>query len=126
MSTPDYDDPDDEFSEIEQALRDRGMSAYRQRPGQLVLSRQRGPVWPDAGNSFWLCKLAGDWYICTWGPCYYRVPASSPVLDVIEAFVDVGKMAQARMPGELVARFGLIETDHEAFNQLWDGTWRSE
>jgi hypothetical protein len=116
----------DEFSEIESGLRDRRISAYRQRPGQLVLSRQRGPVWPDAGNSFWICKLAGDWYVCTWSPRYYRVPPASPVLDVAEAFVDVGNTAQFSVPDELVNRFGLVETEYEAFQRLWvdcNGPW---
>ena len=110
----------DEFSEIEQGLRDRGVSAYRQRPRQLVLSRQRGPVWPDAGNSFWVCKLDADWYVCTWAPYCYRVPPSTSVIDVAEAFVDVGKSAQARVPVELVSRFGLVETDPDQFDRLWN------
>src|SRR4051794_13436841 len=98
----------DEFTELEQGIRDHRMSAYRQRPGQLVLSRQRGPAFPDAGNSFWICRIAGNWYVCTWSPHYYRVPSEIAVLDVAEAFVDVGKSAQHRVPDELVARFGLV------------------
>jgi hypothetical protein len=109
----------DAFSEIEQSLRDRGISARQQRPGQLVLSRQRGPVWPGAGNSFWICRLDAEWYVCTWAPYYYRVPPSSSVLDVTEAFVDVGKSAQPCIPAELIARFGLVETDHDDFDRLW-------
>ena len=109
-----------EFGEIEQGLRDRGISAYRQGRRQVVLSRQRGPVWPDAGNSFWICRLGADWYVCTWAPYYYRVPASSWVLDVAEAFVDVGQSAQPRVPAELVNRFGLIETAHGEFDRIWD------
>lgn len=108
----------DQFTEIEQALRDRQISYYCQRPGQLVLSRQRGPVWPDAGNSFWLAKLDGDWYVCTWAPYYYRVPPSSSVLDVAEAFVDVGTAAQWRVPPELITRFGLIEINDDEFDPL--------
>ena len=110
----------DEFTEIEQGLRDRGISVYRPRARQLVLSQQTGPAWPDAGNSFWVCRLGGDWYVCTWAPRYYRVPASCSVLDVAEAFVDVGKSAQPRVPGELIARFGLAETDHAQFDRLWE------
>ena len=109
----------DAFSDIEPGLRDRGISAYRQDPGQLVLSRQRGQVWPDAGNSFWVCRLAGDWYLCTWAPYYYRVPSSASVLDVAEAFVDIGESAQERVPTELVTRFGLIETGDDEFDRLW-------
>ena len=116
----------DAFSEIEQGLRDRGISAYRQRPRQLVLSRQRGPLLPDAGNSFWICRLGDDWYVCTWGPCYYRVPGCSSVLDVAEAFVDVGKSAQPRVALELIAHFGLVETDDKEFDRLWKAEWPAE
>jgi GNAT superfamily N-acetyltransferase len=38
--------------------------------------------------------LGEDWYVCTWAPYYYRVPSSSSVLDVAEAFVDVGKSTE--------------------------------
>ena len=104
---------------MEPALHERGLCAYRQGPRQLVLSRQRGPVWPDAGNSFWVCRLGGDWYICTWAPHHYRVPQPTSVLDVAEAFVDIDQSAQRHIPAELVMRFGLIETDNDEFDRLW-------
>jgi hypothetical protein len=110
----------DDFDAIEGDLRSRGISAYRQRPNQLVISRQHGAPWPDRGNSFWICKLAGDWYICTWAPHYYRVPSASSVVAVCEAFVDVGDSAQRRVPADLVTRFSLVETDHDEFDGLWD------
>jgi hypothetical protein len=34
--------------------------------------------------------------------------------------VDVGKSAQARVPVELVSRFGLVETDPDQFDRLWN------
>ncbi len=110
----------DASSEIELALHDRGISAYRQGPRQLVLSRQRSPVMPDAGNSFWICRLGTDWYICTWAPYYYHVPSAASILDLAEAFVNTGRSAQVRVPGELVARFGLIETASAEFGRLWE------
>ena len=110
----------DELSEIEQRLRERGISSYRPQPGRLVVSRQRGPVWPDRGNSFWLCRPGAGWHVCTWAPFYYRVPAASSVVDVAEAFMSVGESAQARVPAELVARFALTEVDHGEFERTWD------
>ena len=110
----------DALAEIEHLLRGRGLSAYRQRPRQLVVSRQHGPAWPNAGNSFWVCRLGADWYVCTWAPYYYRVPASSSVLDVAEAFIDAGSSAQSRVPPDLAARFGLVETDYNEFERVWD------
>src|SRR5688572_2808500 len=39
---------------------------------------------------------------------------------VAEAFVDVGRSAQWRIPPDLVERFGLAETDDDEFDRLWD------
>ncbi len=116
----------DEFDDLEERLEELGICAYRQRAGQLVLSRQPGVVWPDRGNSFWICRLGEDWYVCTWSPYYYRVPASVGVLDVADAFVDVGDSAQYRVPDELVDRFGLVETVHSEFDRLWDAAQAAE
>jgi hypothetical protein len=109
----------DDLADVERGLRERGLSVFRQRHRQLVVSRQHGPALPYAGNSFWLCRLGGDWYVCTWSPRYYRVPATSSVIDVAEAFVDVGSSAQTRVPPELSTRFGLVETDDDDFERLW-------
>jgi hypothetical protein len=112
----------DDLTTIEQQLRDRGISAYRQQPNQLVLSRQSGPVRPGRGNSFWICKLTGHWYVCTWAPLYYRVPAESSLVDACEAFLDVGETAQSRVPAELLSRFALTETDADNFDRLWEAS----
>jgi hypothetical protein len=112
----------DELAHIEQHLRDRGLSTSRSGLRRLVVSRQRGPVWPDAGNSFWVCRLHSHWYVCTWAPRHYRVPETVSVLDIAEAFVDEGESAQSRVPAEMVSRFGLIETDDEEFDRLWNAT----
>jgi hypothetical protein len=42
------------YQSLVEGLRSRSMSCYFQGEDQLVISRQRGPVLPDAGNSFWL------------------------------------------------------------------------
>jgi hypothetical protein len=110
----------DRFADIARALNERGMSAYCQSRNQLVVSRQLGAAWPDRGNSFWICRLADDWYVGTWTPYYYRVPASSSVVDVAEAFVDVGTSAQYRVPPNLISRFGLVETDYDEFERLFE------
>jgi hypothetical protein len=109
----------DRFAAIEQELRNRGIEAYHQGPNQLVLSRQPGPVLPNAGNSFWICRIGDDWYLCTWAPNYYRVTRESSLLDLCESFVDTGRSAQPQIPPELVARFALAEMDHDEFNRLW-------
>ena len=109
----------DDLAVIQLALRERGMSSYQQQPNQLVVSRQRGPAWPNAGNSFWICRLEEHWYICTWAPRHYRVPSEQSVIDVCEAFVDIGTSAQWCVPADLTARFALVETNVDDFDRLW-------
>ena len=87
-----------------------------------MVSRQRGVPWPGRGNSFWVCRPAGHWYVCTWAPYYYRVPREQSVADLCEAFVDVGTEAEARVPDDLIARFSLVETDHDDWDRLWDAS----
>ena len=109
-----------DFTPIQYALRERGMASYLQHPNQLVVSRQRGPVWPDRGNSFWICRIGGDGYISTWLPHICRVPAGHSIVEVCEAFVDVGTKAQYRVPDDLIVRFSLVEIDVDEFERMWD------
>lgn len=112
----------DDLTDIQIALRDRGLSSYRQHGRQIVISRQRGPAWPDRGNSFWICRLDGDWYLGTWGPSHYQVPAATSVIDLAEAFVHVGESAQTQVPAELIVRFGLTPIGYDEFERLWEQT----
>lgn len=111
-----------DLTAMQQELAERGMASYQQQPNQLVVSRQRGPVGPDRGNSFWICRIGGNWYISTWLPHVCRVPAGQSIVEVCEAFVDVGTKAQYRVPDDLVARFSLVEIDVDEFDRLWDST----
>ena len=82
---------------------------------------------PEAGNSFWVSRLGKDSVRLHLGTArYYRVPSSESVLDVAAAFVEVGKSVQARVPQEVSARFGLIETDQDDFDRLWETEWPAE
>lgn len=108
-----------EFQFVIDGLRGKGISGYFQQPNQLVLSLQRGPAWPDRGNSFWICYMAKVWHICTWAPRYYRIEDSSRLLEFCENFVRIGDSAQFVVPTDFIARFGLTEVDNEQFEELW-------
>ncbi len=110
----------DDEDQIQLALRDRGLCSYVQNGRQIVVSRQRGPVWPDRGNSFWIVRLGGAWYVVTWAPVAYRVPEATSVVEVAAAFVDVGATAQSRLPAEQVERFGLTEVPQDEFERLFE------
>jgi len=106
---------------IQLALRGRGLCSYVQKGRQIVVSRQRGPVWPDRGNSFWIARFGEAWYVVTWTPVAYRVPAEVSVVDVAAAFVDVGDKAQWRIPPEMIEQYRLEEVGREEFERLWGG-----
>ena len=105
----------DEFTAVEAGLWGRGVRCCREPPGRLVVSRQPWTGSLASGNSFWVCRTLGYWYVCTWGRHYYCLPDPSSVLDVAEAFAGVGTSAQARVPAALVERFGLVEAEPEDF-----------
>lgn len=109
----------DERKATQLALRDRGLCSYVNKGRQIVVSRQRGPVWPNRGNSFWIGCFGGEWHVVTWTPVAYRVPAAVSVVDVAAAFMDVGNEAQWRIPPEMIAQFGLEEIGFGEFERLW-------
>jgi hypothetical protein len=70
----------DSYASLNDALRAVRLSGQQSRPDQLVVSAQRGPVWPERGNSFWLSFLSGRWYLTTWLPACYRIPSDQDML----------------------------------------------
>jgi hypothetical protein len=92
-----------------------GICCQFQEPGQLVVSRQSGPVWPNRGNSFWVAQSAGQWYLFTWAPTGYRIPETVNVAAVCRACMTGHETAMGEVPREIGEQFGLIRlSDAEA------------
>src|SRR5687767_9308375 len=94
------------YTSLTSAVNAIGMTAQQMRPNQLVVSAQRGPVWPNRGNSFWLSLQSGTWYLSTWAPVCYRIPGDRDVVEVCAACMAFGTTAMYRVPDEIAARFG--------------------
>jgi hypothetical protein len=109
---------DEVYAPVVAGLRERSVRCWFQNPDQLVLSRQAGPAWPYGGNSFWTTYRQGEWYLCTWAPMIYRMPADIDRLELYVAFVDYGTGAQARVPADLVERYRLVELPDEEAARL--------
>ncbi len=109
----------DPYDALMQDLAGAGLVGQRQNDDQLVVSRQEGPVWPNRGNSFWVSQKAGVWYLSTWLPAGYRVPAGQDILAVCLACMSVGTSAMWRVPAEIVARFGLEELNETEYERLF-------
>jgi hypothetical protein len=64
------------------ALAHEDIRCQFQTRGQLVVSRQVGPIWPNHGNSLWVTHAGGRWHLFTWTPIGYRVPESADIATV--------------------------------------------
>src|ERR1700688_3602600 len=95
-------DPDTALTE---ALAAAGLTAQRSRPDQLIVSAQQGSSWPNERNNFWLSQNQGVWYLSTWLPACYRVPANQDIVRLCVACMGVGTSARYRIPPGIVARF---------------------
>lgn len=109
----------DPYIPLIEALAGAGITAQRNLPDQLSVSARPGSVWPNRGNGVWLSHRAGLWYLSTWLPVCYRVPAGQDIIELCRACLAVGTSANYRVPPEIVARFGLQEIDERQYEELF-------
>jgi hypothetical protein len=107
------------YDSLTEALNSIGLIAQQRRSDQLIVSAQRGPVWPDRGNSFWQSVQGGTWYLNTWLPACYRIPSGQDVLAVCSACMESSTSAMYRVPDEITARFGLERISDDEFARLF-------
>ena len=107
----------DPYNALLQSLAGAGLVGQRNLPDQLIVSARPGPVWPDRGNSFWLSHKEGLWYLTTWAPVHYRVPANQDMVQLCSACTAAGTSAMDRVPAELVSRFRLREIDDRQYEE---------
>ncbi len=105
----------DHYQELAAALAVEGIRCQFQMPGQLVVSRQVGPFWPDRGNSFWVTRVGGQWHLFTWSPVGYRVPAAVRIESLCRKCMAHEASAMAKVPPDIIQEFGLAKLcDEEA------------
>jgi hypothetical protein len=109
----------DPSSALTEALAAVGLTGRRSRPEQLIVSAQQGPVWPNKGNHIWLSFNQGLWYLSTWLPAYYRVPASQDIVALCSACMSIGTSAMCRVPPDIASRFQLQEIDGRQYERLF-------
>src|SRR5688572_19209309 len=107
------------YASLISALNAIGLTVQQERPDQLVVSKQPRPVWPDRSNSFWLSFQGGTWYLSTWSPVCYRIPAGQDVVAVCAACMESGTSAMYRVPEEIAARFGMERIADDEFERLF-------
>ena len=109
----------DSYHSLAKSLEAVGLTAQQQGPDQLVVSCQEGPVWPNRGNSFWLSRKEGAWYLSTWSPVGYGIPADQDIVALCTACMSVENSAMCRVPSDLVSRFQLQELDDDAYERVF-------
>jgi hypothetical protein len=109
------------YAQLASALAHIGLAGQMMRPDQLVVSAQEGPVWPNRGNSFWMSRRQGFWYLSTWLPICYRVPQAENLVALCSACMQVGTSAMYRVPEDIVGKFGLQEIGNAEFGRLFEG-----
>lgn len=114
------------YSELAETLGRRSIKAYMQADDQMVVSRQPGAAWPNAGNSFWVSFKGQHWHLCTWAPRCYQVPCGADLVALIERFVDCATSAQSAVPLELMTEFGLVELTLEETEILFGWNERDD
>ena len=111
--------PLETYEELTKCLKQHGLTGQLQNPDQLIVSAQAGPAWPNRGNSFWLSRKEGAWYLSTWLPVGYRVPPTQDILALCSECMGVGTSAIYRVPPEIISRFGLQELDDSEYERLF-------
>jgi hypothetical protein len=110
------------YASLSSALNAIGLTGQQIHPDQLVVSAQRGPVWPNRGNSFWLSLQSGTWYLSTWSPVCYRIPEDQDVVAVCLACAGFGTLTMYRVPEEITARFAMTQISDDEFDRLFPDT----
>ena len=111
--------PADPYASLIASLARVGLRGLQNLPDQLIVSTRRGPVWPDRGNSFWLSHREGLWYLSTWLPVHYRVPANQDIVQLCSACMAASTSAMYRVPPEIITRFQLQEIDDRQYEELF-------
>ena len=106
------------YADVTAELSKLGMVGQMQNEDMLVVSSQEGPVWPNRGNSFWISRKQGTWYLSTWLPAGYRVPPDQDLVALCSACMG-GPSAMWRVPREITTRFGLQELDDTEYERLF-------
>ncbi len=106
-------------TDLEPALSPDGIRCQFQAPGQLVVSTQVGPVWPDRGNSFWVTRVAGPWHLFTWAPVGYRLADPARVAELCRALMACGTKAVGVVPAGVAVEFGPTELSDAAAEAVW-------
>jgi hypothetical protein len=105
-----------DYRELEQFLHGKGIGSYFQNPDQFVISNAN-PAMPNS-NSFWVTKKNGEWYLGTWLPAIYHVPAGANIGNVVEIVFRSSPTSMYTIGNETVGNLKLRRLSEEEISRL--------
>jgi hypothetical protein len=69
------------------------------------------------GVSCWVAKRGSAWYIATWAPHIYQVPAEIPIESIAIEVLRTGRGTPWDLPVPIKSKFGLVEISDEDFDR---------
>jgi len=109
----------DPYHALASGLAEIGIIAQLQGPRQLVVSSQRGPVWPTRGDSVWLSHQEGQWHLFTWALIGYRIPKAQSIFALCSTCMSIGSTAMREVPESIVVQFSLQRLDDTELHRLY-------
>jgi hypothetical protein len=112
-------EPSDPYDTLSAKLAEDDIRCRFQTSHQLTVSRQVGPVWPNAGNSFWVTHATHTWHLFTWSPIGYRVPEEEDIAELCRACMAHGDQAMHSVPDEIARQYKLERLSEEEENAVY-------
>jgi hypothetical protein len=86
---------------------------------RITVCSERRPDGRLGGNSFWVSRIDGQWYLGTWRPSLYRLPDEERVAELCITWLSRAP-APTRFDFDmrLKAEFHLELVDEDAFDEL--------
>ena len=112
---------DEDYAPLIAAVAERSVRTYFQGRDQLVVCSQSGPALPFSGNSFWVSLRGAAWYLCTWGPVCYQVPAAADLADLCAEFVARGRDVPYKETEHYLVTRGFLVNPQRMLRDLLSG-----
>jgi hypothetical protein len=113
-----YEDYDDLKEAVEAAGFFTTFQPIRQ-PGDRIICASRSSPRGLSGNSFWVARRGGEWYVATWSPLIYRLPDASRLVELCLLLLrrkPTGPFgAYAEFDEGVCAQFGLVRIADDEF-----------
>jgi hypothetical protein len=111
---------------VDQKVRDSGFFTSMQPlcddGGERLVCASNGGDGGIGGVSYWISRQQGRWFIASWAPHYYAVPATADIADVVVASIRAATAHPNReyfdIDGEVKRSFGLLEITYEEFDAI--------